>query len=290
MDDDQIRSDPFLLPITWRGSFELLPPFASTHESRDKISPPHRPSSTHLPLTTSLSFRLPAPRQKACIMSDFDFQTESPDFPVDEPILHNGRNPLDKIEAASASKVRILEPVVVLQEELPPYDQASEVLPEVSSDTHGLDPPPPYSSTPMLQAESIGLHGTAASPNSLRPRRNPVTSSATKNSRSSKSRPSGPSSTSSTSAAPARGENMALIAATLAFANHPPGKPKECTAKLPQAGSQQPQPTAIPPKSQTNHLTNLDHPFAPVTPQLPLHLDHTYRCPGVQLPGAWPLD
>jgi hypothetical protein len=58
--------------------------------------------------------------------------------------------------------------------------------------------------------------------------------------------------------------------------------------RLPQAVPRRARP--MPPKSQTPALTDLPHPFAPLTPPLPLHLDRKYRCRGVQLPGAWPLD
>jgi hypothetical protein len=108
--------------------------------------------------------------------------------------------------------------------------------------------------------------------------------------RTSQPRTTVPSSESSrTSAESAGGRNMALIAATLAFERHRTDTSKASAAlKLPQAVPRRVRP--IPPKSQTPALTDLPHPFAPLTPPLPLHLDRKYRCRGVQLPGAWPLD
>jgi hypothetical protein len=213
-------------------------------------------------------------------MSYLDFQMQAPAFHIDESVSYNEGKQLSKIEAVTFSKLADFAPVVVLDEELPPYDH---------NDTRGLDVPPPYSPTPLLQVESSGLRGTTATPPTPRPRRNGSMPSATNSLRASRPRTTVPSSASWTSAESARGRNMALIAATLAFERHRTDKSKASTALKPPQGAPRRAPLMAP-KSQTPPLTDLPHPFAPPTPPLPLHLDHKYRCRGVQLPGAWPLD
>jgi hypothetical protein len=263
------------LQIISRGIFQVAR-FASDSMSIQNIASSSF-INTHI-TTARLSFRLRHADKHR--MSYLDFQMQSPAFHIAESVSYNGGKQLSKIEAVTFSKLADFTPVVVLDEELPPYDH---------NDTRGLDVPPPYSPTPPLHVESSGLRGTAATPLTPRPRRNGSIPSSTKSLRASQPRKTVPSSASRTSAESAGGTNMALIAATLAFERHRTDKSKASTElKPPQGVSRRARP--MPPTSQTPPLTDLPHPFAPLTPPLPLHLDHKYPCRGVQLPGAWPLD
>jgi len=193
-------------------------------------------------------------------------------------------------DVVSDSKTRLDEPVVVQDDQPPQY---SAVLIEIAGNTLAEGVPPPYSPKPLLQAESGSNHANVTTINS-RPRPEERSSISTW---STTLRTSAPRNRAARSTVknlvppdhPAKQADLALRAARVAFAMHQSNKPKVWTAAPPKNSQGQTRTMPAPAKSRTDSLVNLPQPFAPQLQQLPLHLDRTYVCKGVRMPGAWPL-
>lgn len=209
---------------------------------------------------------------------------------VSESVLYHDRlqKPCLKVEVISESNI-LLDPVGPPEDQPPPYEQVSAALTEISRSSDVFDAPPPYSPTPLLQAESTGNRGNNATRKPLRGQPN---RSSLLTWRFSLSPARAASSTSKNLAAadhPTKGADLALHAARVAFAMHQPNKSKAATAKPPKLPREQPRTRVTSPQPHAHSLANLAHPFAPGRSKIPLHRDRTHACQGVKMPGAWPL-